>query len=171
MWTVTYVNHEQILFTVWDDQRAAMRDVCAQIINDMNDSFFDLNDSESRIAVEAIEKLIASGSYDDAIEAWNKESGDRDFNIYWSVDQVQIFNINDAATPGGIVYPDKDEEEEAKEQTVVPIVSADYLATEPGATCRGPCGSYNEYAYADKSDGTHMCRQCSTFQHIFGTKQ
>lgn len=36
-------------------------------------------------------------------------------------------------------------------------------------TCK-KCGYYNEFASPNQSDGSYLCRQCSTFLHIFGGK-
>ncbi len=38
-----------------------------------------------------------------------------------------------------------------------------------GATCRGPCQSHNEFAYADNPDGTHLCYQCKIQEQVFGS--
>jgi hypothetical protein len=42
-----------------------------------------------------------------------------------------------------------------------------FQATEDGALCR-VCNNYNEYAKADRDNGSYLCTQCSIFKNIFG---
>lgn len=166
VWIVDYedMNSGDTATTVWRNEEAARKDVCANIINDINDGW-DFSDQHSFDTAKQIEEAIQKKRYELAISLWNDWSSTYDAGIFWNVHEEMTHDDSSACTPGSIVWPDQDDDEVPATQP-----SGPFVATTPGATCRGPCGQWNEYAYADKADGTHVCYQCKTFNHIYGIK-
>jgi hypothetical protein len=141
--------------TLWTDEMSALRQACTEIKQKI-DGEWDMGEAFIEKAAKLFEESAVVDTIDSlrsALLVWNEFQNDfNDENGEWySVTKYQVLGNSDIQ--GGCRPP--------------PTV---YKATAAGATCRGPCKTYNEYAYADQPDGTHMCHQCSTFQHIFGTK-
>lgn len=139
--------------TLWAKEQDALRSTCDEIEDSITNNW-DMDDEDQSFFAEEIQSLIQSKHYRSAINKWNEyqDSYNSDYAEYWHVFIKEVLT----GDSGEVV-------------TSAPPMA--YKASSPGATCRGPCGQFNDYAYADKSDGTHLCRQCSTFQHIFGVKQ
>lgn len=142
---------------VWSNEQEALQDVCNDIQNsidewDLNDPDFGDKEAAERF-IENFQYEVSKNNWRAAMEAWNDYESDfnPDFGEWYSVTKKQVGGGNVAIIG---------------QQT--PAVA--YKATVAGATCRGPCKQYNEYAYADRPDGTHVCHQCGTFQSIFGVK-
>lgn len=110
-----------------------------------------MDDPHASSCADDIDDMMNRGQLAEAIRRWNDFQDDQnsDHAQYYFVSKKSVLGEGSVASPSG---------------------GASFIATSNGATCRGPCGQFNEYAQADRADGTHICRQCSTFQHIFGTK-
>lgn len=147
-WSYPYDNENNV--TLWSSQSDAQKQALKEI-NELIDDW-DMDDEHAAACAEDIEDMTRRGHLGEAIKRFNdyQDEYNSDYAQYWFVSSKQILTFDD----GSGTKP-------------TPVA---FKAATSGATCRGPCGQYNEYAYADKSDGTHMCRQCSTFQHIFGVK-
>lgn len=165
VWIVDYedINTATYTTTVWDDKVGAYKDACACIVDDINNDW-DFSDSDSFAAAKDIEKHISNQEYVEAVTRWNDWASLFDAGIYWNIHFEDVLDITDAGTPGTIAWP--------QAATVVPdppeTLPTGFVATTTGATCRGQCNQWNEYANADKADGTYLCTQCKTFQTIFG---
>jgi hypothetical protein len=149
-WDYAYDNEHNV--SVWATEAAALRHVCDDIEDNITNNW-DMDDETQSQCADEISQLLAKGKHRMVMGAWNDyESNNNDEQAtYWTVHKMDV-QVGD------------DEEI----ITSAPVVA--YKAIASGATCRGPCGQYNNYAYADRSDGTNVCYQCSTFQHIFGVK-
>jgi hypothetical protein len=147
-WDYAYDNEHNV--SVWASELAALQS-CVSEIQDSITNNWDMDDETQAQYSDEFTELLLKREYRLAMEKWNDyQSNHNDEQCeYWFVSSKDILGGDD--------------------QEIVTSASAvAFKASSSGATCRGPCGQYNDYAYADKSDGTHLCRQCSTFKHIFG---
>lgn len=144
--------------TVWADEQSALKQACAEIKKKI-DSDWDMDDSDMEDHAQQFDGFMASGKYRDAMLVWNsyQDNFNDDEGQWYFVRELPVLGHTDI--DAGCSPPTQ------RSGTVA------FKATTAGATCRGPCKQWNEYAYADQPDGTHMCRQCSTFGHIFGTNK
>lgn len=147
-WSYPYDNEHNV--TVWNNQVDAQKQALKEII-DVIANDFDMDDPHASSCADDIDDMMNRGQLAEAIRRWNDFQDDHnsDHAQYYFVSKKEVLGEGATTSPSG---------------------GASFIATSNGATCRGPCGQFNEYAQADRADGTHICRQCSTFQHIFGTK-
>ena len=145
-----YIADGETNHTVWATELAALKSACDEIEDSITNNW-DMDDETQAQYSENITQLLAQAKWREVVEAWNDYQGNfnDEYAEYWSIMRKEVLTGDDEE----IV-------------TSAPVMA--FKASISGATCRGPCGQYNDYAYADKSDGTHLCRQCSTFKHIFG---
>lgn len=142
---------------VWSNEQEALQDVCNDIQTSIDD--WDLNDPDTEYKEEKLQFIaefqdsVSRRELRMAMEAWN------DFQSNYNSDYGEWYSVTKKEVGGGNV---------AAVGQAVPVIA--YKASVAGSTCRGPCKQYNEYAYADRPDGTHVCHQCSTFNSIFGVK-
>lgn len=157
--------------SIWDSQEAARQQAVSELLDDIRDRW-DLSDPDVEKTARNINDLASVGDYQAAIDSFNNENACGGGH-FWSIIRREVHTLHDAAPVTLIPFIDDDDEEEADEDEEEDDPSCrqgvPYQATKPGATCRGPCGNYNPDAYADKSDGTHVCHQCKTFSSIFGS--
>jgi hypothetical protein len=155
-WDYHYdMEHDVSVFLTEND---ALED-CLNGIDDIIDSNWDIgNDPDQAQYKSDIDDLRQQGKLREALDKWNEyEANFNDEQAqYYSVTKKQLHGGNSAS-----VIPSA--------KVSAPVTPVRSYSTQ-GATCRGPCKQHNEYANADRSDGTYVCRQCSTFQHIFGAK-
>ena len=147
-WSYNYDNEHSV--TVWNNQADAQRQALNEIV-DVITNDFDMDDPHASACADDIDDMMNRGQLAEAIRRWNDFQDDHnsEHGQYYFVTKQNVLGQGSVVAPSG---------------------GASFIATSNGATCRGPCGQFNEYAQADKADGTHICRQCSTFNHIFGTK-
>jgi hypothetical protein len=146
-WSYPYDGENNI--TLWASQVDAQKQALKEI-NDLISNDWDMDNEDAATCADEISSFMGQGRYGDAIKRFNdyQDEYNSDYCQYWHVRSYPVLS---------------------SDEDVTAIKPVPYKATTSGATCRGPCGQFNEYAYADKPDGTHMCRQCSTFHSIFGT--
>lgn len=144
-------NDSEVSISVWSSEKDALVE-CLSIIKGKIDREWDMDDPNMLTYAEEIDLLQDAGKFSDAVQKWNdfQDDSNSDYGQYY---QVYSRTVHGLESVGNVVGG---------------APTAPYRASTPGATCRGHCKEYNEYAYADKRDGTYVCRQCSTFQHIFG---
>lgn len=149
-WSYHYDSENNI--TVWSNKRDAQKQALDEI-SELFSNDWDMDDENAASCAEDVEDMISRGHYDEAIRRFHDYQDDynSDYAQYWHVYSRDILTGDSA-----------------KDIPTIPAPA--YKASCSGATCRGPCGNFNEYAYADRADGTYVCRQCSTFHSIFGTK-
>lgn len=143
--------------TVWSDETSALQQACTEIKQKI-DGDWDMDEEFMKEAAKLFDEQVQIGTIDSlrsALLVWNEfQNNHNDENGEWY--SVSKYPVHDSSDIQGSCRP--------------PIIKGGFKALTAGATCRGPCKEWNEYAYADQPDGTHVCHQCSTFQHIFGTK-
>lgn len=150
--------------TVWDSERAARQQAVSEILDDVRD--WDMDDPDIEKYAKDINDYASSGDLEGAMDAYNEYNGESyGGGLFYSVSERVLLSLADAAPVTPLLFDDESEEEEEDDEDGD---DAPFVATTPGATCRGPCGNYNPDAYADRSDGTHLCYQCKTFSSIFG---
>ncbi len=157
-WSYPYDVETEI--SVWGNEHDAYYHACEEIKSQI-DSNWDMDDEYQQAAAERFDNHFHPGTLNSipsmtkAIRAWDDYQNDYndEHAQYWNVSKKSVRRLDESDTE------------------TLPPPAMNYKASVAGATCRGPCGQFNDYAYADKPDGTHLCRQCSTFQHIFGVKQ
>jgi hypothetical protein len=149
-WDYAYDNEHNV--SVWASELAALQS-CVSEIQDSITNNWDMDDETQAQYSDEITELLLKREYRLAMEKWN------DYQSNYNDEQCEYWFVSSKDILGG-----------DDEQIVTSAPAVAYKSSIVGATCRGPCGQFNDYAYADKYDGTHLCRQCSTFQHIFGTK-
>jgi hypothetical protein len=178
VWILTWENPTdgETAVTVWDTDNAARKQACSEIQDDILNGW-DMTDYEAASQAKLINDAIARCNYSRAMEYYNEWQSDRDYGTFYYVCEKSLLTPQDARDPDvfdedffeALVSEDDDEDEEDEEEDEE-VDDSPYQASVPGATCRGPCKSYNNMAYADKRDGTYCCYQCKTFSHIFGKK-
>jgi hypothetical protein len=146
-WSYPYDNENNV--TLWTNQLDAQKQAVKEINELIND--WDLEDNDAAACADDINDMVGRGQFGEAIKRFidYQDEHNADYAQYYFVTKKQVLGSGSVASPSS---------------------GSSFIATTSGATCRGPCGQYNEYANADQPDGTHVCHQCSTFQHIFGTK-
>lgn len=139
--------------TLWESENDAYLQAASEI-EDRISSSWDMDDETQSEYAEAIKDFFSRHKYKKGVEHFHEYENNynEDYANYWSVYDREIMKRDSMGSA----------------PNVISTSSVPYKATASGATCRGPCGQFNDYAYADRPDGTHMCRQCSTFNHIFG---
>lgn|SRR5574337_39124 len=139
--------------TVWDSEEAALEQAATEIQDKITDGW-DQDDPDQMRYSESISEFAKHKKYREVVQEWNdyQDNYNDQFGEWYLIWEEEVLTGKNV-TPRSILPDD-----------------ASYTASSPGATCRGPCKQHNNYAYADRSDGTYMCHQCSTFQHIFGAK-
>ncbi|CAB4196708.1 hypothetical protein UFOVP1290_228 [uncultured Caudovirales phage] len=158
--------------TIWDSKDAAYKQAAHDIQYTIRDSW-DMTDATECKDAKEINDMIKCGDYEGAVYYFNRcDSNEGDRYESWSVSDQTV--RSNATTPSVFSddYFESDEddddcdsdecdcEDKSKSEEV-------YQATESGATCRGPCGGYNEYTYADKRDGTFICYACKMMAEAF----
>lgn len=177
VWVIewSYPSDGESNVTVWDSEKAAAKQACSEI-QDRISSEWDMTDYDYAQEARQINDYIAGGSYLKAVKYWNNCSAncDSDYAMYWHVREEVTKDLSDASDPQvfdpdyfeALLENEEESEEEDEEEEVDD--EEEYLSTTPGATCRGPCKQYNEYAYANKRDGTHVCHSCKMMSQVFG---
>jgi hypothetical protein len=163
--------------TVWDSEKSAAKQACSEI-QDRISSEWDMADFDMAEEAKQINDYVSAGQYLKAVKYWNScgANCDSDYAMYWHVREEQTRDLSDASEPQ-VFDPDyftalldEDSEEEEDEDGIpdAEFEEEEYQASVPGATCRGPCTQHNEYAYANKRDGTYVCHSCKMMSQVFG---
>ena len=150
-WSYPYDGETNV--TIWASEKDAQRQALDEI-TDLMTNDWDMDDEDASSCSDDIEDMISRGHFDEALQRFH------DYQDNYNSDQAQYWHVYRREVLTG----------DQNKATTIPAPPPSYRANTSGATCRGPCGNFNDYAYADRHDGTYVCRQCSTFQHIFGTK-
>lgn len=152
----------------FDDEDEAYIEAGSDILNLIRDHW-DLSDESTRDTAAAIQDDIRNQRYRSAITDYNNFEENR------SECCSHYVNVRSETTrPNGTRHnfidfseyeseEDDDYGEEEEEEDDSP-----YLASSPGAVCRGPCKNPSPDAYADRRDGTFVCYQCKLFNGVFG---
>ena len=142
----------EVNVTVWDNEQDALQSTCQEILKKIAGNW-DMDEEHMSQAADHIDAEIQGKRWRSAMDLWNdfESNYNDDYAEYFSVYKRDVLSSSDSLPV--TLSPPKP-----------------YNPTTNGSTCRGPCGQYNDYAMADRADGTHVCHQCSTFQTIFGTK-
>lgn len=120
---------------------------------------------DQREAAEEINNAVAADDYKKAIRLFNLEEENANHPFFIVVVETLLHTYKDAQQPNLLEFEDDEEEEE--EET--PVSSGPYIASTPGATCRGPCKNHSTDAYADSRDGTYECYSCKLMKGVFGS--
>lgn len=160
--------------SVWASQQDALRQACNEVLVDVIGSAWDLSDPATLIAAKHINELVSKGSYEAALDEYHYEqdnacsfSGDEQ---YWDILERDENTHPKPPTLLTFANGQDDDEDEEDERDITIREVAIFVATIPGATCRGPCKNHSPDAYADKADGTFVCYQCKLMSQAFGGK-
>jgi len=159
--------------SVWASPDAAYQQAAVEI-QDHIDLYWDMSLIEYADEAFEINELVGQRLYADVIFQMNNSDINMDSTdpAFWSVSQrdVSVYpslptvftpsrftakalaNPNQLTLGAGGIPP----------VLASPVQVPEYVATVSGATCRGPCGLHNEFAYANKPDGTYVCYSCRT---------
>lgn len=164
-WSYPYDSDSYI--DIFDSEENALKQACADIVDHINETLDVIGDQEHNLLATDIQTYLDNNEYAKAVRYWNSSevNCDNDHSQYWNVYEREVKTISDLVTIGSIHLPDQDidyEDEDSKTTAKENI----FIATECGAKCRC-CINYNEYAYADKSDGTYECYSCRSMRNIF----
>ena len=172
VWTLEYQDPNDVsnnTNTVWDSERAAQKQVCHYIMNE--GSNWDIEDPDMEAVARRINDAVACGDYKQALSEYN----DNSYGDHYYVNETDLQSMSDADEPDLITFSDPDEDEDSEEEDesdddegLMPYEPANYRATSPGATCRGPCKQVSPDAYADQVDGTYVCYSCKYMKQVFG---
>lgn len=162
-------------FTVWDSEEEARKQACIEIQDGINDSWFRNQKWLSKEKMEAAKEInehVAAGRWHKAILCWNNsvENVEADDSVYWNVTQREVF-ITHADDPHVFASTDFDSDDSESSKSDCNDCdgcgcSKPFVATVSGAKCR-KCPHVSEYAYADKEDGTFICRSCKMMMDVF----
>ncbi len=170
-WSYPYDSESNV--TAWASEKDAQKQACSEILDRIQNEW-NLGDQEYATEAKAINDMVGNGEFKRAIRYWNDCSlnCDSDYAMYWRVRELdeQDYSGNvtliDESLFTGLLDEEESEEEEDEEESS--DEEEEYQASTPGATCRGPCAQHNEYAYANKRDGTHVCHSCRMMSQVFG---
>lgn len=165
VWILQWCSDGDINCTLWSNSTDALMQACSEIEEDIL-SNWDLAEEFIHEAASEITNSINTGDYDKAVSLWN------DFQCMYHDDCPQTYLIAERQLAtikpvlqnlilGEFTEADLEDEEDDDCPDTLPSLQTD------GATCRGPCKQFNEYASADRMDGTYHCTQCKTFQGMF----
>lgn len=155
--------------SVWATQADGLKAACGEMLIAIND-YWDLDDEDALENAHEINNLVAVGDYQKALNEYSDYASERDdeYAQFWDVSE-RVTNTHPNPPTLLLLSPLEDDEEEfEEEEDDGEIIDEVYQASVPGATCRGPCKSVNEHAYADRRDGTHVCYQCKMMSEVFG---
>lgn len=155
--------------SIWDNDIDAYKQAAHDMQYTIKDSW-DMTNIYERDDAREINDRIKCGRYESAIKYFNNcSSNDGDRKEYWYVraENPQTNACDPQIFADDYFASDDDDDCDCDDKNSIEEV---YQATESGATCRGPCGCYNEYAYADKRDGTFICYACKMMNSMFGDK-
>jgi hypothetical protein len=177
VWVLTYeyVDDGSHTVTVFSTETDAFAQAASEIQDVIADSW-NMNDLDQADAAKTINGFIAANNYKKAVRYWNdcSENVDSNYPQYWTVSEQDpartpsLPTIFDASYFTALL--DDEEEEDASTQTPSDgLEDGDgFVTSTPGATCRGTHAEWNEYATADRRDGTYLCQQCRMFRQVFG---
>lgn len=146
-WTSLADNGSDV--TLYYSEDDAHLSVCEDILEDISNNW-DLSDENETDIADRIRAACKDGDRPRAIRRYNDHSRNCDGLIY-SITVEKILG---------------DPPEDLRQQTKA---NTPYVPAHSGATCRGRCGQYNEYANADNANGTFLCHQCKTLDAIFNS--
>lgn len=172
--------------SVWASEADAYKGACSDMLAHINDDW-DLADSDTEDQARNINDLVAVGSYGPALSEYSDCESERDYEYsqFWNVVerdeqthprapmlltfQSHCSNCGDDCDDGCSLCDDCAEESMEDEDEDDEEDDEDYVASVPGAKCRGPnCGNHSPDAYADRRDGTYVCYQCKLMSQVFG---
>ena len=157
----------EVCVSLWDSKENAQQAACADIM--MAVSNWDMNSGDTLSIAQEIDAFARNCNYSEVIKSYNEyqaNSDDYEYVDYFAVYQRQVLTHPDV--PQLMVFDPPDEDEEIAEEDTDDYAAKYNQPVTSGSTCRGPCGSYNEYADSDRNDGTHLCHQCKMMSNIFG---
>lgn len=158
---------EDVTLYYYASAEACYKSIARRIQNHIQDSeTFDLSQLDVATFVKKINDMVKFGNFKGAFDIWLND-GELFSELCWNVSSEMVFAEDEIDNP--IVFDDNSFEvlKEVIEEVKIED-SGEFVATDPGATCRGPCGNYNEYAYANKRDNTYICQQCKMMSQVFG---
>lgn len=179
-WMLTRCNTDNYVKSIvtFSKQILAETHGCATILDYIRNEW-DLSDVDRNKKATKFNDFLTRNEYENAIEYWNDECAFLDAEAnYWHVDERH--DRQTAWTPHlltpqelghSVTYANVTPTVVKKIQS---LTKDDFLGvpvwkpTSSGATCRGPCKQYNEYATADKQDCTYICKGCQMMSSVFG---
>ena len=173
-WSYPYDNEHNV--TAWASQQDAQKQACSEILDRIQNEW-NLGDQEYAQEAKTINDMVGKGDFKKAIRYWNDCSlnCDSDYAMYWHVRELDesdysgsVTLIDESLFTGLLDEEEGDGDEDFDDSSDSDDEEEEYQASTPGATCRGPCGQSNEYAYANKRDGTYVCHSCRMMSQVFG---
>ena len=171
VWIVEWSQPEQYdhKVTTFVNEADALSSACFDMMQEVLN--WDLSDSDVEDVAKRINSYLSVGDYRMALREFNDDQGEQgsEYAMYWHVYESKP--IIGGKQPPTLIFADDEEEEEEENDEEEDIPETPWVAATPGATCRGPsCGQFNEYAYADRRDGTYCCHSCKMMMQVFGGK-
>lgn len=171
IWMLEYNDpaNKETFVTAWETEESANKSACYQIQSYISNfwNFPNCNAQQMQVA-KTINDFIKQHQYKNALLVWNTCQYNKTDKsaVFWHVFLDELHDMADAETP----LVRNDSEFKFVSSVVAPtnVVPAQYKATVPGASCRN-CHNISQYAYANKPDGTYLCRSCSIFKDIFSS--
>lgn len=135
-----------------------------------------------QLSARDINDLVINGEWESAVRHWNDcdSNANSSYAEYWTVSKHDTSQPPTRAIillSSSFLNDSDDEEEEevissvAGPTKVQALEDGDpgFVAGLNGAICRGTHQEYNDYATADRRDGTYLCQQCRMFRTCFGS--
>lgn len=165
VWIVEWSFEGEINISCWSTKNEALSQAAFEIMDLINFDW-DLSDPDIETIAREINGFCLNGDYESAVMTFNESQDGLNSPTYYAVYERPI--LVGVKKPNLILFADPPDDDEEEEEEAPPTPRQPYQATTPGATCRGPCGNYNEHAYADMPNGTFCCYQCKMMSQIFG---
>lgn len=174
VWIVewTQPNQGECNITAYASEKDALKAACTDLLDEVNTNW-DMADEDILEVAKEINSHAGMRDYKSALLSYNEfqnDNSDYEYIQFWHVYERNLISSANIPEPALMVFADPDEEEEEDEEEDEEEEDEAYMATDPGATCRGPCGNFSPDAYADKQDGTFCCFQCKLMSQAFGGK-
>lgn len=164
-----YPANKVTFVTAWESEESANKQACYNIQSYISNfwSFPNCNAQQMQVA-KTINDFIKLHQYKNAVLVWNTCQYNKTDKaaVFWHVVCDELYDMHDAKTP--LVRNDSEFKSVSSAVAPTNVAPAQYKATVPGASCR-KCHNISQYAYADKPDGTYLCRSCSIFKDIFSS--
>lgn len=164
------VDNQDSVTYIFDSEQEALTEASSDLLNKIRDNWDIGGDDMLFDAAKEIQDLIRNNKLRSALEKYNDTESDRSdccpHYIYVNSDIVR----STGTPPSFIDWSDyrQDDEDEDYEEDEEEEDDSPYVASTPGAVCRGPCKNPSPDAYADRRDGTYVCYQCKLFGGVFG---
>jgi hypothetical protein len=142
---------QEVNITIYNSKEEALQSACADMVDVIN-NHFDFQIAKELQVAEEINELLDNKQYQSALTKFNHY-----VKYHWMINHHRSFHVYE-----------KDIHKAFRIKKIrFPYTVDTSYELEEGATCRGPCGQYYEYAHPDQSNKTFVCQSCKLMSAFF----